>query len=210
MESCFKMSGYKRRKIGNRIPHKIFVIVCEGKETERQYFNRYKIRGCGLKIETPNTNATDPVKLIKFARNQIGRYNLNLKSGDGIYCVFDRDGNTNEIIAHAFDKAGADIKVCLSNPSFELWFLLHFVYSESPLSNPELIGKLEKHILDYRKNKEYYDELLSKRDDAIRNAKKLNEFHHKKDVDLNSIHSNPSTQVFEIVEDILKIAECSV
>ena len=204
------MSGYKRRNIGNRRLHKIFVIVCEGKETERQYFNRYKKWGCGLKIETPNTNATDPEKLVKFAKNQSEKYNLNLKSGDGIYCVFDRDDNTNEIIARAFKKAGTDIKMCLSNPSFELWFLLHFVYYESSLSNPELIQKLKKHIPNYRKDEEYYDELLSKRDDAIKNAKKLNGVHHKMGVDLNSINSNPSTQVFKIVEDILKIAECSV
>ena len=203
------MSGYKRRKVGNRRLHNIFVIVCEGKKTERQYFERYKKWGCGLEIETPHTNATDPERLVKFAKNQIGKYNLKLKSGDGIYCVFDRDKNTNEIIARAFKKAGTNIKICLSNPSFELWFLLHFVYSESPLSNPELIRELEKHIPDYKKNNEYYDELFSKRDDAIKNAKKLNGLHHKMGVDLNSINSNPSTQVFKIVEDILKIAECS-
>lgn len=120
------MSGYKRRKSRIRIPRKVFIIVCEGEKTERIYFNRYRKRYSNLRIETPNSKFTDPVNLAKFAKEQIKKGDLDLKNGDAIWCVFDCDENTNEDMSRACRTAGKDIKICLSNPSFELWFLLHY------------------------------------------------------------------------------------
>jgi len=203
------MSGYKRRIRGTRIPRKVFVIVCEGEKTERIYFNRYKKRYCNLRIETPNSRCTDPVNLVKFAKEQIKKEDLDLKNGDAIWCVFDCDENTNEDISKACRIAGKDVIICLSNPNFELWFLLHFtlIVSKSPRS--EIMAKLKKFIPDYEKNKDVYDLLTDKRTNAIENAKKLIDLHNKNGIDLFSVESNPSTQVYLIAEEILKITECS-
>ena len=51
----------------------------------------------------------------------------------------------------------------------------------------------------YVKNKDYYGELLSKRDYAIKNAEKLNMYHSYNEVSLESVKSNPSTQVHELI-----------
>ncbi|MBW2988798.1 RloB family protein [Candidatus Woesearchaeota archaeon] len=112
--------GYRDRKKGTRKEYRVFVIVCEGEKTERIYFNRYRKRGCGLIIKTPNTRATDPVGLVEFAKSQIGRFGLDLDNGDGIWCVFDADGNTNEQIGKAIRSAGNKVNIILSNPSFEV------------------------------------------------------------------------------------------
>ncbi len=201
------MVGYGRRKKGTRRPHKVFVIVCEGKKTERIYFNNYKKRGCNLKIEMLYSGDTDPLGLIEFAKKQISKYELNLKGGDAIWCVFDCNGNKDKIISTACKNAGHNVKIILSNPSFELWFLLHFEYYSTKLTNSDLIDRLERHLPDYKKSKDYYDLLKSKRENAVDNAKRLNELHQINGINLISVDSNPSTQVFTIVEEILKITK---
>ncbi len=201
------MGGYRRRKLRLRIPRKVFVIVCEGEKTERIYFNRYKTRYSNLRIETPNSRCTDPINLAKFSREQIKKEALDLKNGDTIWCVFDCDDNNNENISKACKIAGKDIKICLSNPSFELWFLLHFSFVVSKLTRSEEIEQLKEHISGYEKNKDFYDLLLGNRPKAIENAKQLIKMHEKNGVKLISVESNPSTQVQNIVEEILRITE---
>jgi len=201
------MSGYKRRKLRGRIPRKVFVIVCEGEKTERIYFNRYKTRYSNLRIETPDSKFTDPINLAKFSREQIKKEALDLKNGDAIWCVFDCDENTNEDISQACEIAGKDIKICLSNPNFELWFLLHFSQIVSKIARSEVIEKLKKYIPSYEKKIDYYDLLLDKRSIAIENAKKLIDMHESNGVDLISVESNPSIHVHKIVEEIVRITE---
>lgn len=192
------------RKTKTREQRKLLVIVCEGEKTERIYFNRYKKDRPGLSIELPNTSDTDPKNLVKFAISQINRYGLDLKNGDDIWCVFDCDDNPNTHILSACKNAGKRVKICLSNPSFELWYLLHFAYTESPLTNPILMEQLKRKITGYKKNEDYFDLLISSREIAIRNAKKINKLHESNGIDLFSTKSNPSTHVYKIVEDILK------
>ena len=195
--------GYSQRRIGNRKPNQILVIVCEGQKTERKYFTGYKEQKSGLKIETPNSSVTDPVNLVKFAIHQIDKFGLNLDE-DKVWCVFDADHHSTQEIKEAERLAGEKVNICLSNPSFELWYLLHYVYHHSRILNPELIEKLKQHIPNYQKNKDYFSELLAKRDDAIKYAKKLNKTHEDANTELLSVESNPSTQVFQLVEYMLE------
>ncbi len=203
MTGFFKMTKL-RRKQGTRVPRKVYVIVCEGEKTERIYFNRYKSRYSNLKIETPNSKCTDPKNLAKFARKQIEKKGLNFRNGDNIWCVFDCDENTNEDISQACKIAKNDVKICLSNPNFEFWFLLHYEFIVTRLERSEVIEKLKKHIPNYSKNTDIFDHLLNERSVAINNAKKLNKLHGKNNIELISVESNPSTQVYRIVEEILK------
>lgn len=203
MTGFFKMTKL-RRKQGTRVPRKVYVIVCEGEKTERIYFNRYKSRYSNLKIETPNSKCTDPKNLAKFARKQIEKKGLNFRNGDNIWCVFDCDENTNEDISQACKIAKNDVKICLSNPNFEFWFLLHYEFIVTRLERSEVIEKLKKHIPNYSKNTDIFDNLLNERSVAINNAKKLNKLHGKNNIELISVESNPSTQVYRIVEEILK------
>ncbi|CAG0983757.1 MAG: hypothetical protein MPEBLZ_03878 [Candidatus Methanoperedens nitroreducens] len=196
------------RKVGGRERRKKYVIVCEGTETEPIYFKKYRTRYDNLEVIIPNARCTDPKNLVDFCRESIEHYPLDLKNGDIIWCVFDWDNNKQEAIFTAFRKA-KNVKLCLSNPSYELWYLLHFVDRFSKLNNDELKEKLERHIPNYKKNKDYFELLESKRESAISRAKRLNEMHEKKGTDLKSVDSNPSTQVFKIVEELLSITQHS-
>ena len=207
MIGYFNMSGHKRRKQRTREPRKVYVIVCEGKETERIYFKRYRTRYSNLKIEPLNSKFTDPINLARFAKERINKEGLDLRNGDIIWCVFDCDENTNDAISQACKIAGKDVKICLSNPNFELWFLLHFSPIASKLDRFEVVNKLKEYIPKYDKTLDVYDLLLNNRSIAIDNAKKLNKLHEKDEIKLISVESNPSTQVYRVVEEILKITD---
>lgn len=196
------------RKVGVRERRKKFVIVCEGTKTEPIYFRKYRTRYDNLEVIIPDSRCTDPKGLVKFCQEQIDYHPLNFKDGDVIWCVFDWDNNSQEAIFAAFRKA-KNVKLCLSNPSYELWYLLHFVDIFSKLNNDELKEKLKIYIQNYDKSTDYFELLELKRESAISRAKRLNGMHEQNGTDLKSIDSNPSTQVFKIVEELLSITQHS-
>lgn len=198
------VKGYRLRRANVREQRRTLVIVCEGQKTERIYFEKYRERNSGLIIFIPNSTVTDPENLVGIALHQIRKYDLDLDNGDQVWCVFDADHHTNQEIEKAIRNAGDKVNICLSNPSFELWYLLHFCYYDSRISNNDLMHKIKEHIPNYSKNKCCFDQLLEKRQDAINNAKRLNQLHERNNVELLSTNSNPSTQVFRLVEYILE------
>ena len=196
--------GYSTRKTRVREQVTMFLIICEGQKTERLYFNKYRKRNNGLMILTPNTNVTDPRNLVKFAISQIQRYGIDFDYGDQVWCVFDADNNTPANLAAARQSAElSNINLCLSNPCFELWYLLHYTYYYTPISTSNLLQKLTNYIPNYNKSKEYFESLFDKRGGAIINARKLNRQHSDLGVDLLSLDSNPSTFIVELVQQIL-------
>lgn len=197
------------RKENVRELRKKFVLVCEGSETEPIYFRNYRteLRNNNIEVIILPTKYNDPKGLVKFCEKQI-RCSLFLKKWDVIWCVFDWDNNRLKEIEAAYRDA-KNVKVCLSNPSYELWYLLHYEYVCSKLTNAELNEKLKSWIPKYSKSENYFEKLKSKRENAISNAKKLNAYHEKKGTDLKSIDSNPSTQVFKIVEELLSSTQHS-
>ncbi len=197
--------GYSSRKSSNRKEYNILVLVCEGKKTERNYFKHFKARNNGLRIEIPNTTVTDPENLVKFALSQIPKYDLDLVHGDQIWCIFDVDTNTDESIQKTVSLAKDKIRLCISNPCFEIWYLLHFNYTDQRVSSSDLQSRLKKYIPEYNKTKDYFDFLLHNRETAIKNANKLNQSNMTKGIEMLSTKSNPSTQVVELVQQIQKV-----
>jgi len=207
--------------------NRTIVIVCEGKKTETKYFNKFKKRFSGVKIEVPNCEYTDKVGLVKYARRlkESGEYEINADIGSRIWCVFDLDINYNNSTNSSPEKqtekelneakrmAGDDINIALSNPCFEIWYLLHYEATKTPYSTKKaniglkkIENALEKYIKNYDKAECYYEELLDKQQQAVRNAEDLEAYHRKNGISLYGIKSNPSTQVFELVKYINNIS----
>lgn len=65
--------------------------------------------------------------------------------GDSIWCVFDRDDNSNEVLLRAKQSATKEgYRLAYSNPSFELWFLLHFSNQQTEVEDCQaLISKVD-------------------------------------------------------------------
>jgi hypothetical protein len=133
------------------------------------------------------------------------------EDGDQIWCVFDRNGNTNEELQKAEQVAGRrGYHIAYSNPSFELWFLLHFIDQRAYLSDSDaVIAKLDAdgHIPRYDKAGDYFNILLPTRRQAIERAYALQEHHKDNGLPLLHRDSNPCTTVAQLVELLQNRAE---
>jgi hypothetical protein len=176
------------------------LIICEGEKTEPKYFENYRTAKNNLDVIPIPSSRKDVGNIVKFTQKKL--QDLDIKGGDSIWCVFDCDENTDDSISKAYKNAGKSINMCLSNPSFELWFLLHFSYVDTSLQNEGLIELLKRQIAGYSKNSDYFQALEPLTDTAVKNAKRLEKLHLDNGTDLNSTQSNPSTQVYRIIEVI--------
>lgn len=198
--------GYNPRKEGTRKAERKVYIVCEGK-TEQNYFTGLRTRNSGVEIIPVYGKCTDPKSIIDFAQEKMNnKWSIDLDEGDGVWCAFDVDENTNQALTEAKAKA-KDIQIALSNPCFELWLLLHYKTILSQISREEALQELKKFIKYYDKGKNISPLLAEKTPIAITNAKRLNQIHYKNKVSLIGRESNPSTQVFKLVEFIEQLSK---
>lgn len=96
------------------------------------------------------------------------------------------------------------IKIITSNPSIELWFLLHYKFSSQSLTNEKLLEILKTYCINYSKNYNIYSDIYPKTDLAIKNAKKLEKYQIENGKELQTIEANPHTQIYEIIEEFKK------
>lgn len=97
-----------------------------------------------------------------------------------------------------------EIQFALSNPCFEVWFLLHFKYSSGYLQDySAVLAQLKNHLPDYEKNMDVTNILMEYTQQAVRNAERLETYHTKNGhTDLCSIMVNPYTGVHKLVDSI--------
>lgn len=183
------------RTVDSRELKQRFLITCEGKKTEPNYFDKFRTPKA---IKTIHGCARNTVSLIEET--------LRLSREDDydqVWCVFDRDSFPPDDFNDAVSRAAKyGFKVAYSNVSFELWYLLHFDYISSAITREEYIIKLNKRLgIKYDKSANYlYDLLLTNQSSAIRNAKKLEGLFDKK----NPSKNDPSTTVHYLVEELNK------
>ena len=90
------MNSYDRRP-GSRPPDRCILIVCEGAETEPNYFESLRSY---LKLSTIQIKIKDragaPISVVDEAQNQIGKREQDIRDGrtdilpfEAIWCVFD-------------------------------------------------------------------------------------------------------------------------
>ena len=124
------------------------MIICEGKETEPNYFNGLNTKiqkkiGGQIKIESiPIIDAIgegqNTTSLVNIVEKRVKEAKIIYEN---IWIVFDKDD------FEQFDKAIneaelKEYKVAWSNECFELWLLLHFCYIDSALSRKVLFQKM--------------------------------------------------------------------
>ena len=182
----------------------LMLIVCEGAKTEPIYFKDLKQR---LKIHSLQVDVygkecgTDPLSVVEYAKDMKKKPRKDGLLYDRVWCVVDEDNHTT--LKHAQDMARANkIGVCLSVPSFEFWYLLHFIYTTKPFEDSDaVIHELEKYLKNhtYLKNSPPMDELMPVLETAIRNAEKVRKNKHRTGQD------NPGTDVDLLVSELKKI-----
>ncbi|MDE7313801.1 MAG: RloB family protein [Eubacterium sp.] len=155
-------------------------LFCEG-NTERIYLQHFENRIYNVKIIPVETGHTDALGIVKFAKQYIGKKPLNLELGDRGYCVFDSDPKSNTTISNVFNLLEGvrekGLHCIFSNPSFEVWFVLHF--KDAPFGYDAKKMKQEaKRLLkgkfpDYCETTDIFEYLLCWQPDALKRAKLL-------------------------------------
>lgn len=127
----------KRKSVKTRNLRKL-LIVCEGKKTEPSYFRAFPDNPEVfdiLDIQGMGANTLSLVrKAIELKESAEDRGEPYIE----VWVVFDRDEFPLQHFKEAIRLASANNIFCAySIESFELWFLLHFNYSDSQLSRSD-------------------------------------------------------------------------
>jgi RloB-like protein len=185
---------------------KTFMIYCEGKNTEPEYFESFPVR-TDTRVEAIGLGMSRTA----LVKEVIKRKRKNEDKTLEIWVVFDRDIRYENQVQDNQDFNNAiylakknKIKCAYSNDCFELWFLLHDEYIESAIHRKQIYSKLsDKLELNYEKDgkgedfaKSLYKTFLDRLPFAIRNAERLHFSHSDKEYHLQ----NPCTTVYELVE----------
>ncbi|MBO4901867.1 MAG: RloB domain-containing protein [Lachnospiraceae bacterium] len=141
---------------------------------------------------------------IKRAREE----ELVYKKGDLAFSIFDLDldRSKEKQLEQARELSLAKkISLVTSNPCFEIWYLEHFGFTTKPFqNNAELINELKRFLPNYAKNRVDFDVLYPLTEQAIANCKKLLEYHNGGGPEEAPSFANPRTDVYRIVEIILR------
>jgi len=199
----FSGKGKKPGRRGNNTRSLLprFLIVCEGEQTEPNYFRSFRVN-VNVKVIGIGRGATNIVKEAITINKKAKRQRENYTD---IWIVFDRDDCSAEDFNTAIEQARqAGFGVAYSNEAFELWYLLHFDYVNTGVSRQQYQQKLSARLNHpYRKNDPtLYLDLLTLQEQAIRNAKKLLASYP----DHNPARDNPCTTVHHLVEKLKKYA----
>jgi len=199
------------RKQNNRVILQRVIIACEGTVTEVNYFQNIfheLIQNRGISktsLVIAKHSHTDPKGVLNDLTDALKKDS----DFEHKWIVIDRDkmrvnggGHSTENFNGAISSAEAqNINVAYSNPSFELWYLLHYEYRHTPIDRDEVIKELKKYIPDYEKKSQMvYKEILPMQKIAIVYAKRLIQYHSLDDKILSPESDNPSTTVYELVE----------
>ena len=188
-----------------------YLIVCEGKKTEPNYFNGLKKKinekyGNKVDVLIPNIEVKgtgrNTVDLVKYTQKYV---NYSSKVYGQVWVVFDKDDYNDEQFNKAIENC--DYNACWSNPNFELWLLSHFKKITTPLSKNNTLKELKKEFQNadlgnYSKNdKEIFEKVTkdNRLESAIKNCK---EIYEKFNCVSSNASKNPCTTVFMLVEDL--------
>lgn len=189
--------------------NKIILIVCEG-QTEKLYFESFPV--LGINIRAIDLGGQAKLKLVEATKAIIEKGDNEYEE---VWCVFDMDVRRGAEELADFDNSiesalSLAYKVAYSNDSFELWFYLHFNYTDTnnfrTFYYDHLSNKFGINYIKEGKSRSFclniYNLLQNvtgaSQEKAIERAKLLyaNQKH------LPYSQQNPITKVYELVEEL--------
>ena len=206
-----KTSSKIKRKKSTIPSYDSILIVCEGAVTEPKYLNSlksaYGISSAMVTVAGEECGSS-PKSIVEYAKTES-------KNGffDKVYCVFDRDKHDSyyEAISQidSLDRSRKwpSFRAIVSTPCFEIWILLHFIYSTKDYASipgrsicEQVISDLKVHFSSYRKGCScIYDLISSNQQKAIANAKRL-----RVHIDQSGA-TGPTTDMDELVEKLISL-----
>ena len=208
----------ERRGSKPRRTKPVILIVTEGEKSEPKYFEHFRTRQNNVEVRVvpnnKNGSKTDYLNLIRKASRICKDDDLSPKAGDSVWIVADGDVNyqaadaikkKNEALTQARATAEKEAySLLISNPCFELWYLLHLRYTTAHLPDYDAVKKAleQAGIKDYEKHNDLYEQLASETIEAIKRAKRLETHQVENGFILPlGIDANPFTEVYRLVEN---------
>lgn len=197
------MASYKRKS--QRITPKRIFICTEGSVTEPRYFNDfieyYRISQAHVILIPREDSLSSPSQIIDKVNQFIKTQKINKKyiQGDEFWLVLDTDRwgyNLHQTIDEAVQRK---YKHAVSNPCFEIWFLLHYKTSDEIKSEYHQLNTksaINTTLHQYPISGLNITDYIHKTDFAIQNAKEL---------DIDSSHRTPQstgTHIYKLIQDI--------
>lgn len=191
---------YKTRPLRERL-----LIVCEGEQTEPNYFQSLKamlppqvaevidIQGLGANTQS----------LVNAAKRQREKRRDTDYPYDEVWVVFDRDSFAPDMFDNAIYSAEqSGMKVAWSNEAFEIWYLLHFEDRQTGMNREEYKARLSQHLNQpYKKNDpDMYSKLQKAGNEELAHRRS-----RQRQIDHDDIpphQANPCTTVNKLVEKL--------
>lgn len=198
------------RPLGRRV-----LIACEGSRTEPRYFEgiRQYLRAPTIQVTIVPHQGTDPLTVVQAADDERQKLKVGRRwsSGDTAWAVFDGEEHQgteaqrerwNTAIQRA---ASCDIRLAISNPSFELWYLLHYRDQRAALDRTEALRALRAARPGYEKDLALFSELhrADRTQQAVERASRLSTACEAVGWER---WRNPSTGVHPLVEQLLALS----
>ena len=206
-----KAKGYiaKRRNAGNRQRKQVLLIASEGdNKTEKLYLCDFlSYNSDRISVRFTRGNETDPVKMIK---RLMGEYDeSDPQPDDQAFCLVDSDfdWHKNSQMKEADElikQHKGRVKMIVSSPCFEVWFICHYVFSTRQYVNADdVLNTLRQHCPNYQKSgPNMYALLESIQQDAISNAKRLENNCLICGGQPHTVEFTPSTEMYKVIESI--------
>jgi hypothetical protein len=198
-----------RRQAGNRW-QPIILIVCEGRKTERRYFEAlhvaFRVREVRVKVVPGSDGRSSPSQILDAALQHKKEHNLDPAAGDEAWCVFDTEQEgTHPDLQDVMERAArARVRLAISNPAFEYWYLLHYECTDRPFTDAtEVSDQLRRHLPQYTKTMDAFACVKDRTETALANVEALRK---RADVDWERC-PNPSTGVDRLVQRVLRAAQ---
>lgn len=201
-----KKKNLSKIPLFSREKGKRYLIVCEG-QTEEWYFRQFPV----LTAEVISIG----IGMTKYTLVQDARKRMKQDHFDEVWCVFDmdfnaeRNGQLEDFNNAVFNDNGKNFRCAYSNDAFELWFYLHYQYTDHQHHRSFYYEQLSNFWgINYEKagkNQDFSRNIYSKlaedpnasQANAIERSKALLEKHAET---YNPHEKNPITTVFELVE----------
>lgn len=202
----------RRSPVQNTFSGDIILVVCEGSVTEPTYFkalrDQWKLHSAQV-VVCGEECGNDPLSVVEYALDRKQGRKKEKKRGqlpyDQVWCVIDSDVHPKLNAARELARSKG-IKLALSIPCFEFWFLLHFVYTTRQFENCEAVKRELRSQLpggNYDKSNPPLQELIERTDEACTNATRV--LVNRKGADTD----DPSTKVHLLVEELQSIKHTS-
>lgn len=201
MPETLTESFLPERKIRTLKSRESFLIVCEGKETEKIYFSELKKHLRAKPIQVISSDKPQAMKVVEYTI----KYIENNGPSDNVWCVFDKDNLSESQFNDALALAHRNgFNVAYSNVAFELWYVLHFNGSVGAVNKGEYSRILTRHLNEtYDKTKNYHKKLIPLQGTAIKNAE--NYLRHFSSPAFDPFNDNPSTTVVNLVKELNRV-----